>query len=358
LRFAVETRAKARDYIIGTIRQSTLKDIICFHFGGKMRIAVIVMLMLFVCGTAFAQTSTVGFMHAIHATNNVDKTLTFYNGLFGLSTPPRAFPNENVPLLTNSPGVNLRLSMLAFPGNGFSFELTEFSKVERHAAQAQIWDPGAPHMKVFVRDIEPVVAAARKLGSPILTRSAAPVDVTTSSGKANAIFLRDPDGYIVEVLQIPAAADAPAGNLLGSMMGVTVADMDAGLAFWHGLLGFELIGDKNFSTDAAMLDLMGLPKGASFRTVTGVVPGSKARIEFIEFKGVKGTPFDLRVPDPGASGMAIRVTKLEDLLKRMKAQGVRVISRNGEIVNWSPGVRNVFVKDPGGINIELVESTN
>jgi hypothetical protein len=27
---------------------------------------------------------------------------------------------------------------------------------------------------------------------------------------------------------------------------------------------------------------------------------------------------------------------------------------NGELVNWSPTLRNVFVKDPGGLNIELV----
>ena len=74
----------------------------------------------------------------------------------------------------------------------------------------------------------------------------------------------------------------------------------------------------------------------------------------IEFKGVPRKPFSLRVPDPGASGMAIRVAAIGDLLARMKASGVRVISRNGELVNWSPTVRNVFVKDPGGLNIELV----
>jgi catechol 2,3-dioxygenase-like lactoylglutathione lyase family enzyme len=65
-------------------------------------------------------------------------------------------------------------------------------------------------------------------------------------------------------------------------------------------------------------------------------------------------PFDLRVPDPGASGMAIRVAGIADLLPRLKAEGVRVISRNGELVEWSATVRNVFVKDPNGLNIELV----
>lgn len=298
---------------------------------------------------------TVGFMHAIHATNVVEKTLAFYTEVFGLSGQVRPFANEAVPILTDSPGVTLKVSMLQLPGEGFNFELTEFSNVARTPAQPHIWDPGAPHMKILVRDLEPVVAAIRKLGAPILTTSRAPVAVSTPIGNVKGIMFRDPDGYIVEAVQVQASPDAPAtGNVVGAIMGLTVEDMDTALKFWHDLLGFELTGDRAFSTDPAILDLMGVPKGASFRAVFGVVPGSKARIAMIEFKGVPRKPFSLRVPDPGASGMAIRVAAIGDLLKRMKANGVRVISRNGELVNWSPTIRNVFVKDPGGLNIELV----
>jgi catechol 2,3-dioxygenase-like lactoylglutathione lyase family enzyme len=305
---------------------------------------------------------TVGFMHAIHATNVVEKTLAFYTEVFGLSGQVRPFANEAVPILTDSPGVTLKVSMLQLPGEGFNFELTEFSNVMRTPAQPQIWDPGAPHMKILVRDLEPVVAAVRKLGAPILTTSRAPVAVSTPIGNVKGIMFRDPDGYIVEAVQPQASADAPAvpasapatGNVVGAIMGLTVEDMDTAMKFWHDLLGFELAGDRKFLTDPAILDLVGAPKGASFRAVFGVVPGSKARIAMIEFKGVPRKPFSLRVPDPGASGMAIRVAAIGDLLARMKANGVRVLSRNGELVNWSPTIRNVFVKDPGGLNIELV----
>jgi catechol 2,3-dioxygenase-like lactoylglutathione lyase family enzyme len=299
--------------------------------------------------------ATVGFMHAIHATNVVEKTLAFYTEVFGVMGQVRPFANEAVPILTDSPGVTLKVSMLSLPGQGFNFELTEFSGVTRTPAQPQIWDPGAPHMKILVRDLEPVVAAVKKLGAPILTTSKAPVAVSTPIGNVKAIMFRDPDGYIVEAVQAQAPADAPAtGTVVGAIMGLTVEDMDTAMKFWHGLLGFELTGDRAFSTDPALLDLMGAPKGASFRAVNGVVPGSKARIAMIEFKGVQRKPFSLRVPDPGASGMAIRVAAIGDLLTRLKANGVRVISRNQELVNWSPTLRNVFVKDPGGLNIELV----
>ena len=302
-----------------------------------------------------AGSATVGFMHAIHATNVVEKTLAFYSEVFGVMGQVRPFANEAVPILTDSPGVSLKVSMLTLPGQGFNFELTEFSNVTRTPAQPQIWDPGAPHMKILVRDLEPVMAAVKKLNAPILTTSRAPVAVSTPIGNVKAIMFRDPDGYIVEAVQAQAPADASAtGNVVGAIMGLTVEDMDTAMKFWHGLLGFELTGDGKFSTDPAILDLMGAPKGASFRSVNGVVPGSKARIAMIEFKGVQRKPFSLRVPDPGASGMAIRVAAIGDLLTKLKANGVRVISRNQELVNWSPTLRNVFVKDPGGLNIELV----
>jgi catechol 2,3-dioxygenase-like lactoylglutathione lyase family enzyme len=305
--------------------------------------------------SAPAGAATVGFMHAIHATNVVEKTLAFYTDVFGLSGQVRPFANEAVPILTDSPGVTLKVSMLQLPGQGFNFELTEFSNVARTPAQPQIWDPGAPHLKILVRDLEPVLAAVRTLGAPILTTSRAPVAVSTPIGHVKAIMFRDPDGYIVEAVETQASAEAPAaGNVVGAIMGLTVEDMDTAMKFWRDLLGFQLSGDRAFSTDPAILDLMGVPKGGSFRSVFGVVPGSKARIAMIEFKGMPRTPFSLRVPDPGSSGMAIRVAAIGDLLARMKAGGVRVLSRNGELVNWSPTLRNVFVKDPGGLNIELV----
>jgi catechol 2,3-dioxygenase-like lactoylglutathione lyase family enzyme len=298
---------------------------------------------------------TVGFMHAIHATTVVEKTLAFYAEVFGLSGQIRPFANEAVPILTDSPGVTLKVSMLQLPGQGFNFELTEFSGVARTPAQPQLWDPGAPHMKILVRDIGPVMAAITKLNAPILTTSRAPVSLSSPLGNVKAIFFRDPDGYIVEAVQTTVPAGAPpGGNVIGSIMGVTVEDMDRALKFWHGLLGFELTGERKFSNDAAMLDLMGVPMGGAYRLVSGVVPGSNARIMLVEFKGMPRKPFSLRVPDPGSSGMAIRVAAIGDLLAKMKTNGVRVVSRNGELVNWSPTLRNVFVKDPGGLNLELV----
>ena len=153
--------------------------------------------------------ATVGFMHAIHATDVLEKTLAFYTEVFGLSGPVQPFANQAVPILTDSPGVTLKVSMLRLPGEGFNFELTEFSNVARTPAQPQIWDPGAPHMKILVRDIGPVVAAVRRLGAPIITTSRAPVALSTPIGNVMGFMFRDPDGYIVEAVQAAPPVTRP-----------------------------------------------------------------------------------------------------------------------------------------------------
>jgi catechol 2,3-dioxygenase-like lactoylglutathione lyase family enzyme len=302
------------------------------------------------------KTGVIGLMHAIHSTNDIEKTLAFYQAVFGLGGQVRPFQSTGPQILTDSPGATLRVAMTQLKG-AFNFELTQFEHVERQLnRQPEIADPGAPMMKIVVRDIDAIVAAAKKVNAPIVTKGGAPVVVKTSLGSAKAIVMRDPDGYFVEAIQGTPAADAPDGAVLGAIMGLTVRDMDETLTYWNGLLGLELDADKTFSSDAAMLDLMGLPKGASYRMAGGLISGSKARIEMIEIKGVPRKPFDLRVTDANACGMAIRVGHIRELLAKHKAAGGRVLSRNGELVEWSDTIRNVFVKDPNGFNLELVGS--
>ena len=145
---------------------------------------------------------------------------------------------------------------------------------------------------------------------------------------------------------------------VGAIMGLTVRDMDETLKYWNGVLAMEMPAPTKWEKDQAVLDLMGLPKGAEYRVSSGVISGSPAKIEFTEVKGVPRKPFDLRVTDANASGMALRVGHIRDLLAKIKASGGRVLSRNEELVEWSDTIRNVFVKDPNGLNLELVGSAD
>jgi len=327
----------------------------------KLRVAAL----LFASTFAFAQTSgpapntgvpTVGILNYIHAVNNLDATLAFYDEVFGLKGEPRPFPNPGVPALTNSPGVTLRLATLRLPNAGFGFELTEFSGVDRHPGVPRHTDPGSALIALRVKDFAPVLAAIKKRNTPIITTSGAPVAIHTPNGDIHSMLIRDPDGYVIEAVESkPGAGDTSTGNVFGASMGLSVADMDATIRFWHDLLGFNLRGDMKFSSSPAILDMTGAGPKARNREMVATVPGTKATIAFYEYEGLERKPFHLRVPDPGAPAVALRVTDIEGLLQRMRAAGVQVTSKDGALVQFSPTIRNIFVVDPNGLNIELFE---
>lgn len=87
------------------------------------------------------------------------------------------------------------------------------------------------------------------------------------------------------------------------------------------------------------------------------MPGGSTRIELIEIAACHARR-SMRVIDANASGTAIRVSRIHELVAKIKAAGGRVLSRNDELVEWSETVRNVLVKDPNGVNIELVGSAD
>ena len=299
---------------------------------------------------------TKALSHAIHAVNDLDTTLAFYRNVFGLNGNPQDFPNPAVPLLTNAPGVTLRLSMLALPG-GMRFELTQFKGLERKPAQAKYTDPGAASIVFYVRDIDGALANAKKANAAIVTTDGAPVEIATATGKARSVLLRDPDGFFIQLIQAPPPAGAPEGNVHRVSLAYTMENADATRAFYTGKLGIELAGASAYSKDPAILQLVGAPAGTEFRKLSGVIPGPPASVEFTEFRGVPRTKFHLRVRDPGAPAMAIQVNDLTATIGQMKAAGTNIISANGQIVDFGGGTHTIFVEDPNGMNLEIFERT-
>lgn len=306
-------------------------------------------------GTTLAEPvgKTKALSHAIHAVNDLDTTLAFYRDVFGIDGKANDFLNPGVPLLTNAPGVTLRLSMLTLPG-GTRFELTHFKGLERQPAQAKYTDPGAASLVLYVRDIDAVVAAARKAKAAIVTTGGAPVEIATANGKTRSIVLRDPDGFFLQLVQEAPPAGAPEGSIHRVTLAYTMEDAAATKRYYTGMLGVELSGAEAFTKDATLAKLFGAPENVEIRRLSGTLPPG-TKVEFTEFRGVPRSKFHLRVRDPGAPALCVQVENIEGMVGQMKAGGVNLISANGALVDFGNGVRNIFVEDPNGMNIELFE---
>jgi catechol 2,3-dioxygenase-like lactoylglutathione lyase family enzyme len=311
---------------------------------------------IFVTTSAAGQEAVVGILNSSHAVNSLDITLAFYRDVFGLNADPQPLRNPGIAALTGVPGVQLRRAVLRLPNTTFGFELTEFSGVERKAGRANVPDPGAAHLILRVRDLDRVVDAARKSGVQIVTPSSAPVKLRSTARGSRAILMRDPDGYLVEGEDVSSSSDPPSHeNVQSAGMRYAMADREATLTFYGGLLGFKLTGNPEFRVNEAMADFTGVPQGSQLRALSGTFPGTNDSIAFYEFKDLPRAPFHLRVQDPGAPAMSLRVDSLDGLLKRLRAAAVPVLSVRGEVVQFTPTIRNILVDDPNGIHIELYE---
>lgn len=305
---------------------------------------------------ASAPPHVIGLVHFIHATEKLETTTDFYKEVFGLEAPLRPFENPAVATLNNVPGIVLRASRPIFPDKA-GFEITEFTNVTRKGGQAAPSDPGAITLMIPVRNLDTVLATLKRRAAPMVTAAGAPQTVTTAKGPRRSVVVRDPDGYLVWIMEV-AAGEATEPGLMqpGVTMVVAVPDLDVAERFYRGL-GLEFTGSRTFSRDAAMAALFCLPASSERREVSAPIPGTAAsRVSFVEWKGMPRKPFYLNVYDPGAGGFVLRVTKIDEMVAKMKADGLRVISAGGGPVPFGPTSRNVFVVDPNGMNLELTET--
>jgi catechol 2,3-dioxygenase-like lactoylglutathione lyase family enzyme len=318
-------------------------------------------------GTADAPGPAIGVRAIIHSVADLDKTVAFYRDGLGLmpvgpggkplTTLPMPKPlDEDLSKFTDTHGASFRNASFHIPGTALDLELTEFTGTPRKQSTPHMQDPGAATLVVTVRDVDAALAGVKKNGGSVLSIGGAPMKIGPETSKSRSVFVRDPDGFMLELagIQPLPKTDAPANsNVVGGRVGVTIKDTDTTMKFYHDVLGFETKpAPPAYATDATIASLIDA-KGAQWRISSAHVPGSTVEFEMLEFKGVTRKPFDLRVSDPGSPAVSIHVKDVDATMKAVAAGGGSIVTRGGEPVKLGPA-KGVFVRDPNGLLIELI----
>jgi catechol 2,3-dioxygenase-like lactoylglutathione lyase family enzyme len=131
--------------------------------------------------------------------------------------------------------------------------------------------------------------------------------------------------------------------------GISVANMDAALAFYVGLLGLVLISDRE-SRDAGKAVAA---EKASARICVLEVPGSSAHIELVEYRDAGGAPVMGRPVDPGSGHASLWVENVDELFAQLVEANVTVLTPP---IDPPSGRRKVYARDPDGFWLELTEA--
>jgi catechol 2,3-dioxygenase-like lactoylglutathione lyase family enzyme len=90
-----------------------------------------------------------------------------------------------------------RVSMTDVPGSSVHWEFIEFKDADRKPFHVKTSDPGAPVWSLRVRDVDAALKAVKAGGGVLASIGGEPVKV----GPGRNIFVRDPDGFLLELAQ-------------------------------------------------------------------------------------------------------------------------------------------------------------
>jgi catechol 2,3-dioxygenase-like lactoylglutathione lyase family enzyme len=326
----------------------------------EMRAVTMAAALCLAAGLTFGQAVPAGDVMGVsnfsHIVTSLERSVEFYRDVLGLEVtlPPRPFdPNPAIMKMGNTLGAQSRISVLKVPGFAVGLELIEYKDIDRKPAHPRFQDPGAGNLEVRVRDLDAVVARLKKAGSHILTAGGEPALV----GKTRAMFVQDPDGFIVELSQ-PVPAPAPTaelpGNVFGGVVEITVEDAVKTVAFYRDALGFQPTAPAPFNGDKLMTDTAGTP-GARFRQSHAPIPCTPLAITFIEFQDIDRKTLHTRVQDPGTALLQLTVRDVDALLPKLKAAGATIVSEGGDAVNIGNNMRIAIVRDPNNLFLELIQ---
>jgi catechol 2,3-dioxygenase-like lactoylglutathione lyase family enzyme len=136
--------------------------------------------------------------------------------------------------------------------------------------------------------------------------------------------------------------------------GITVASLEAALVFYRDLLGLEVTGQGEDS--GRELDAISGLSGVRIRYAELDLGGGQL-LELIEFRPPAAGRLARGPREPGASHLALRVDDVDALYEQLVAAGVTVPGHPTTITAPGPweGARCVYVEDPDGRTVELVQ---
>jgi lactoylglutathione lyase len=137
--------------------------------------------------------------------------------------------------------------------------------------------------------------------------------------------------------------------------GLQVADLARSLAFYRDILGFEIVFAWNPQADY-IRELVGYPD-ADIHAAILRLPGSDVFLELLEYRNVERAPVDTRTANPGTAHIAFFVDDLDTLFAELTKRGVRSVSAPvTPTIGPNEGGRAVYLIDPDGIRVELIQS--
>ena len=145
------------------------------------------------------------------------------------------------------------------------------------------------------------------------------------------------------------------GIIAADHTGITVSNVERALMFWRDVLGFEF--SHRAHQVGEMADQITGVKGAELKLAVVKAPGGH-KIELLEYVAPvdRKKDVDLRPCDVGHVHVAFIVSNLDAILDKIASAGWAAAGQPQTLTAGpNAGKRVIYVRDPDGTTIELME---
>jgi len=261
-----------------------------------------------------------------------------------------------------------RVALLPIPGTAaapggpeMTIEAIEIKGIQSQPFSPSLTDPGASYLKLTVSDLDKTLALLKDERFSVITVGGNPVELSGwpgMPGKIRAVFVRDPDGYPVELMELsptPATTAAPGSKVLGARVTIVVDNLEETCRLYQSLVGpdFKFWLNPSFAGDAAYENLTNTH--GPFRLAQAMVPGSPVVLELIEYKNHNQHFQRGHFQDPGAAHFLFMVKDTDVNIDRLKTAHLHTTSPSNAPVFIAPTTRMFFVPDPQGFWLEFMD---
>ena len=276
-----------------------------------------------------AQAQIIGGNNYINTVADLDRSMAFYEQAFGLTTQSLFEAPSGIPPIQNLTDTGnglIRIGTAEIPGVEFLLEFTEFTGLERNPGRFNMHDVGAARLLLVVNNIDALFEQAVEAGAEVVTTGGEILRRDAPDGSySRAVFLRDPDGFLVELVQrYPASGgmnsmDAPA--VIGGGFSITVSDLERSQSFWRHF-GIEFQSVLSGRSDPVS-NALAATEGASLYGANVIIPGSDFSWSLFEFQNIDRDHFQRTIPDPGAPALSLIVDDMDAAMAVVAETGAK-----------------------------------
>ena len=140
--------------------------------------------------------------HVSVTVSDMERSLAFYRDLLGLKVvETHHLEGETIEKMTGKPGVVMEVVRLEAPETpGIVLDLQQYVKAKGGVSAAQLGDVAHSHICYGVPDVWATYGDWKAKGVEFVSE---PVSFDLEWGVVHVVFLKDPDGYVLELMQHP-----------------------------------------------------------------------------------------------------------------------------------------------------------